>query len=247
MKKVIVITGGTSGIGLATARAFAADEANQVIVIGRNPEKTQRVAIDYPSLTTYVADLSSVAEIDHVFKTIKQDYDHIDVLFANAGFGIFKPFGEITEDDFDRSVDLNYKGVFFTVQRAVPMMPKGSSVILNVSWTYHRGLDTASLYSSTKSAIAYLTKSLALELAPHGIRINAVSPGYTNTEQFNQQNMSKASFEDKIANVPMGRFGDASEIASTVQFLASPAASYISGQEIVIDGGLTAIQAEREG
>ncbi|GEK29273.1 SDR family NAD(P)-dependent oxidoreductase [Furfurilactobacillus siliginis] len=244
MNNVIVITGGTSGIGLATALAFAKVTTNQVFVIGRNPEKTHQVALDHPELTALVADLSKVTEIDAVMNDIKGQAGHIDTLFVNAGFGIFKPFAELTETDFDRSVDLNYKGVFFTIKRALPLLVDHASVILNVSWTYHRGLATSTLYSSTKSAIAYLTKSLALELAPHGIRVNAVSPGYTNTEQFNQKNIDPKRYQSMVARVPEGRFGTADEIASTVQFLASPAASYINGQELVIDGGLTAIQAE---
>lgn len=244
MTKIIVITGGTSGIGLATALAFAKEATNRVFVIGRNPEKTHQVALAHPELTALVADLSKVSEIDAVMNAINLQAGKIDTLFVNAGFGIFKPFGELTENDFDRSVDLNYKGVFFTIQRALPLLVEHASVILNVSWTYHRGLATSTLYSSTKSAIAYLTKSLALELAPHGIRVNAVSPGYTNTEQFNQKNIEPARYEAMVARVPEGRFGTADEIASTVQFLASPAASYINGQELVIDGGLTAIQAE---
>lgn len=124
MKKVIVITGGTSGIGLATAREFAADSNNQVIVIGRNPEKTQRVSDDYPELIPMIADLSKVSEVKRVFEEIKNQYKKIDVLFANAGFGIFKQFNEITEDDFDRSVSLNYKGIFFSIQEAVSLMPR---------------------------------------------------------------------------------------------------------------------------
>ncbi|WP_353989624.1 SDR family oxidoreductase [Pediococcus argentinicus] len=242
MKKVIVITGGTSGIGLATAREFAADSNNQVIVIGRNPEKTQRVSDDYPELIPMIADLSKVSEVKRVFEEIKNQYKKIDVLFANAGFGIFKQFNEITEDDFDRSVSLNYKGIFFSIQEAVSLMPKSSSIIINVSWTYHRALTGASAYSSSKAALSYLPKVLALELADKGIRVNAVSPGYVITEQFNEDQYDKDRMNHKLEGIPAKRFAKAKEIGTVVKFLASDDASYVNGQEIVIDGGLTAVQ-----
>lgn len=239
--KNIVITGGTSGIGLATALEMS-NEQNRVIVIGRNEAKNQAVQERYPNLVVLTADMAKVTEIKRVFAAISAEYTQIDTLFVNAGFGVFKPFMEITEEDFDNQVDLNYKGALFTIQAAVPAMPAGSNIIVNESWTYHRGLANSSLYSSTKSGIAYLVKALALEFADRKIRINAVSPGYTNTEQFNEQTAGDR-LPQMLANVPMGRFGNADEIAHVVNFLASDAASYVNGQEIVIDGGMTSVQA----
>lgn len=240
--KNAVITGGTSGIGLATALRLTHTYDN-VIVIGRNATKAQRLAQAHPELTVLTADLSQVNAITTVFAQIKEQFTHIDTLFANAGLGVFKPFDRITEADFDAQVDLNYKGTFFTIQQALPLMPTGASIVINESWTYHRGLADASLYSSTKSAIAYLVKSLALELADRRIRINAVSPGYTNTEQFNETTIAPDRLIKMMANVPAGRFGTADEIAKAVAFLASDAASYVNGQELVVDGGMTSVQA----
>lgn len=141
---------------------------------------------------------------------------------------------------------LNYKGTFFALQAVSQLMTAGSSIVINTSWTYHRGLKTASLYSSTKSAIAYLTKNLALELGVKGIRVNAVSPGYTNSTQFNEKNIEPQRLQRMLERVPLGRFADASEIASVVAFLISDQAAYVNGQDIVIDGGMTAVHAEPE-
>ncbi|WDF83142.1 SDR family NAD(P)-dependent oxidoreductase [Lacticaseibacillus pabuli] len=245
MTKHIVITGGTSGIGLATALKFAAD-GNQVTVIGRNPQKTQAVGVKYPELTTVVADMSSVPAIEKAFADIHEQVGTIDVLFVNAGFGNFKPFMDFTEVDFDATINLNYKGAFFTIQAAKPYMTQGSNIVINISWTQLRGLQNSSLYSSSKAALTYLTKALALEFAPDHIRVNAVNPGYTNTEQFNQASIAPARFNAMVARVPEGRFGNASEIANVVAFLASDQASYLNGQAVTIDGGMTAIQSEPE-
>lgn len=245
MQKQIVITGGTSGIGLATALKFQA-KGYSVIVIGSNPDKTQAVQTKYPEFHTMVADLSDVQVIQETFQKIGQKFGKIDSLFVNAGFGIFKPFNEINENDFDSMINLNYKGAFFTIQAAKFLMTPGSNIVINVSWTQLRGLRHASLYSSSKAAVNYLIGALALEFSEDNIRVNGVNPGYTNTEQFNQANIAHARFQAMVSRVPEGRFGDASEIAETVYFLTQPAASYINGQNITIDGGMTAIQAEPE-
>lgn len=239
--KNVVITGGTSGIGLATAKAMLAD--SRVIVIGHNPRKNATIAQQFPEFEVLGADMSKVAEINHVFAEINRRFGDIDQLFVNVGLGVFKPFEEFTEADFDSQVALNNKGAFFTIQTALKYMPDGGNIVVNESWTYHRGLATSSLYSSTKAGVAYLVKALALELAQRQIRINAVSPGYTNTEQFNQNGIEANRLGRMLEQVPAGRFGDSSEIASTVKFLMSEDASYINGQEIVVDGGMTSVQA----
>ncbi|AJA80870.1 SDR family NAD(P)-dependent oxidoreductase [Levilactobacillus brevis] len=243
--KTVLITGGTSGIGLATAETLV-QAGWQVAVIGRHPEKTQAFASAHPQIKTYVGDMSKVAEINRVMALIAADLGHLDAFFANAGLGTFKPFNDISEADFDREVDLNYKGTFFALQAAARLMSAGSSLVINTSWTYHRGLKTSSLYSSTKSAIAYLTKNLALELGEQGIRVNAVSPGYTNSTQFNEQNIAPERLKHMLDRVPLGRFANATEIANVVAFLLSDKASYVNGQDIIIDGGMTVTHAEPE-
>jgi Dehydrogenases with different specificities (related to short-chain alcohol dehydrogenases) len=241
--KNILITGGMSGIGLATALELHNSQTN-VIVIGQNKEKNNRIQEKYPFLTVLSANLSNINEIEKVTQKIKNDFGKIDVFFANAGYGIFKPFEQITESDFDASVDLNYKGTFFTIQKILPLLNPGSSIIINTSWTYQRGLYASTLYSSTKSAISYLVKSLALELAERKIRINSISPGYTNTEQFNESNIESIQLGSMLRHVPMNRFGEASEIAKVVSFLASDSSSYVNGQEIIVDGGLTSVHVD---
>ncbi|WP_165815220.1 SDR family NAD(P)-dependent oxidoreductase [Levilactobacillus bambusae] len=242
MTKNIVITGGTSGIGLATAKLLANEQTN-VIIIGKNSENNRAVQVANPNLHVYTADLGRLNDIKQVFTKIHKTFNTIDSLFINAGFGLFKPFTEITEQDFDRSVDLNYKGAFFTAQSALQYMPNGSNMVFNLSWTHHRGLATSTLYSSTKAATSYLIKSLALELSDRQIRINAVSPGYTNTSQFNEQSIETDRLKQMLSDVPEGRFGSAEEIGNVVKFLMSDEASYVNGQEVIVDGGLTSVQA----
>ncbi|PMD72298.1 SDR family NAD(P)-dependent oxidoreductase [Companilactobacillus nuruki] len=245
MTKNILITGGTSGIGQAAVELFV-NEGWNVATIGRNPEKTTKFAENHPGVQAFIADMSKVDDIKRVMTEISSKMDHLDAFFANAGFGIFKPFSEITENDFDKQVDLNYKGTFFSIQEATKLMSKGGSIVINTSWTYHRGLKTSTLYSSSKSAVAYLTKSLALELGEKGIRVNAVSPGYTNSAQFNEKSIEVDRLAAMISRVPLHRFADASEIANVVEFLSSNKSSYINGQDIVIDGGMTVTHAEPE-
>ena len=238
--RIILITGGSAGIGLATAETFA-NNADQVIITGRSTQKLHAVKEQLPNIHTIQSDASEEQQRIALFQQIEQQFGKVDVLFANVGTGIFKPFVEITEHDFDQQVSVNYKGCYFTVQEALKVMPDGGRIIVNASWTHHRGLRHSTLYGSTKAAISHMVKGLAIELAKRNINVNAVSPGYINTEQFNEDLLGIEGAATRKAQVPLERFGKAQEIASVVYFLASKEASYINGQDILIDGGLTAV------
>jgi NAD(P)-dependent dehydrogenase (short-subunit alcohol dehydrogenase family) len=241
--KTVLISGGSSGIGLATAQLFLKSGA-QVIITGRNTDKLNEAVHKYAidgRLTALPVDSTKTAELKILRDHIRDKFGKLDIVFANAGIGLFKPFLETTEEDFDLLINTNLKGTFFLLQYMIPLMKQGSSIVINASWTQHLGLKSAAAYSASKSAIAGLTKDLAAELAGSGIRVNAVSPGYTMTEQFNETTIGE---EEAIARknlVPLKRFGNAPEIANVVAFLSSENASYINGQELLADGGLVTV------
>ncbi|NOU58284.1 SDR family NAD(P)-dependent oxidoreductase [Marinifilum caeruleilacunae] len=240
MKRNILITGGSAGMGLSTAIKFA-ENGDQVIITGRNREKLEEVKQKYPNIYTIASDVSISEERKALMIEIQKKFGHIDILFSNVGVGIFKPLTEISEDEFDKLVNVNYKGTFFFIQEALKIMPDNSRIIVNSSWTHHRGLYSSALYGSTKAAISHLVKSLSIELADRGININAISPGYINTEQFNEEMLGEKAAQARKLQVPVKRFGKPEEISGMVYFLASSDASYINGQDILIDGGLTAV------
>ncbi|HHF0518545.1 TPA: SDR family NAD(P)-dependent oxidoreductase [Vibrio alginolyticus] len=239
-KRVVLITGGSAGIGLATAQKFV-EQGDQVIITGRNALKLEQVKRKLPEIYTISSDASVSEDRVSLFAEITQQFGQIDVLFANVGIGIFAPLTEMTEADFDHVVSVNYKGCYFTVQEALKLMPEGSRIIVNASWTHHRGLRNSTLYGSTKAAISHMVKGLASELAERNINVNAVSPGYINTEQFNEGILGEDESAARKAEVPLQRFGRSREIADMVYFLASQEASYVNAQDIIIDGGLTAV------
>ncbi|MBB5912073.1 NAD(P)-dependent dehydrogenase (short-subunit alcohol dehydrogenase family) [Nocardia transvalensis] len=239
--KIALVTGGSSGMGLAAARRLLAEGAD-VIVTGRDRSRLDAAvrSLDGGDRVLAVAgDASTVADLDALAATVRERYGRLDVLFANAGVAAFGPLGEVTEDEFDRLVEINFKGVYFTVQKALPLLADRAAVVINASWTLHRGLPGGSLYSATKAAVHNLTHTLAAELAPTGIRVNSVSPGYITTPMFydNVPDEARAEVLDRIA---AGRFGTAEEVADAVAFLASGEAAYINGQDLVVDGGLVA-------
>ncbi len=166
------------------------------------------------------------------------------MLFANAGVAAFQPTADITEAEFDKVVDINFKGVFFTVQKTLPLLADHAAVVVNASWALHRGVPGASLYSATKAAVHNLTRALAAELAPRGIRVNSVSPGYIETPSY-RDNVSPEAKAAAITAVAAGRLGTPEDIADAVAFLASPEASYINGQDLLVDGGLITAIPER--
>ena len=239
-QRIILITGGSEGMGLAAAETFHA-MGDQVVITGRSQEKMDHVSSRLSGIHTIASDISISTDRARLFAEIKKLFGRIDVFFANAGLGLFKPFSEISEDDFDFISDVNYKGLFFALQGALELMPDRSRIIVNASWTHHRALDGASLYSSTKAAARYLVKALAHELSERKINVNAISPGLINTAQFNEEMIGEQASNDHKMRIPAARFGEPQDIAGVVAFLASDDAEYINGQEIIIDGGLTSV------
>lgn len=240
--KIAVITGGNSGIGLATAKEFRAQGA-RVIIIGRNAEAVANAAREIGGETLGItANVSSVADIDRAFQTIGKKVGRIDVLFVNAGIAKFAPLAESTEELFDEITDANVKGAYFTVQRALPLLAEGASVIFNSSSVVHFGMPGASIYAAGKAALNSLAKTLAIELADKKIRVNVVSPGPIATPIYGKLGMPKESVDQMasgiLAQVPLGRFGESVEIASAVTYLASNESSFVSGTELLVDGAM---------
>ncbi|WP_049650752.1 SDR family NAD(P)-dependent oxidoreductase [Kitasatospora sp. MY 5-36] len=238
----VLVTGGTSGMGFATARHLLGTGA-RVVVTGRDEDRLARAAARLDAgdrLLTVRADASVPADLARLADTVGERYGRLDGVFANAGVAGFQPVGEVVEAEFDRIVATNLKGVFFTVQHALPLLDAagGGSVVLNASWTPHRGLPGAAVYAASKAAVLSLARTLASELAGRGIRVNAVSPGYIVTEMFHAAVPDPADHEPIRRHVPLGRLGTAEDVAETVAFLLSERSSYITGQDVVIDGGL---------
>ncbi len=243
--KVAVITGGNSGIGLAIAKDYAAQGAS-VVISGRNKKTLDEAAASIGNDTLAVqGDVSNLADLDSLFQKVAERHKTIDILVANAGIAAFTPIDQVSEKAFDEISDINFKGLFFTVQKAVPLLNKGASVILVSSIANQVGMNTFSVYSATKAAVRSLSRTLSAELLPKGIRVNTLSPGPIETPLFDRMGMTKemqTDFGKQITSkVPMGRFGSSEEMAKAATFLASSDSSYVAGAEIVADGGMSQI------
>ena len=243
--KVALITGGTSGIGRAAAGLFR-DEGARVVAVGLDQDRLEQTRRELgPEAIVVRADLRDVGEIDELIRTVRASFGTLDVLFANAGKGTAAPLEAVTEEQVDEQFSVNFKGVFFTVQKAAPILAKGGSVVLTTSFLDAVGTPGLSVLSATKAAVRSLARSLAAELAPRGIRVNAVSPGPISTPFHGKLGLSDADLDGAAAEVeakvPLHRFGEADEIAKAALFLASADASFITGAELVVDGGLTQI------
>ena len=243
--KVALVTGGNSGIGLATAKRFVREGAHVFITARREPELKAAVENFGSNVTGVQGDVSRLADLDRLFARIEHETGTLDVLFANAGVAAYAPLGTITEEHYDSIFDINVKGLLFTVQKALPLMPDGASIILNASIVASKGFTANSVYSATKAAVRSFARTWTTDLKPRRIRVNAVSPGSIDTPGLAQLLASSDTGQQRakmIANaVPLGRFGTADEIASAVVFLASDDSSYVTGIELFVDGGIAQV------
>jgi NAD(P)-dependent dehydrogenase (short-subunit alcohol dehydrogenase family) len=240
-EKIAVITGGTTGIGLASAKRFV-DEGAFVYIFGRRKDALEAAVAELGSNARGVqGDISKVEDLDRLFETVKAEKGSIDVLFANAGLGNLAPLGAITPEAFDQIFDVNVKGTLFTVQKALPLLKAGSSVILTGSTTGVMGTPAFSVYSASKAAIRNFARSWAQDLRGTGIRINVLVPGATETDAlidgFAQTGMGDQIIAGLIEGTPLGRLGNPSETAAVAAFLASDDSSFMTGSEVFVDGG----------
>lgn len=243
--KVAVVTGGNSGIGLATAHSLIGDGA-KVVITGRNQENLDRaVAALGPNAQALQGDVANLDDLERIFQTVSATHGKIDVLFVNAGIAEFVPIESVDVEHYERLFGTNVKGAYFTVQKALPHLNDGASIILNSSIVNVLGLPGASIYAATKAALRSFARTLAVELASRKIRVNVVSPGLTETPLVGKIGLTQDELEafgaDVTAKTPAGRVGQPNEIANVAMFLASPASSYVNGAEFAADGGFAQV------
>lgn len=244
--KIALVTGGSSGLGLATAKQFIAEGA-QVVVTGRRQSELDLAVHELGSSAVGLrGDVSNLADLDRLYEMVRQRFGKLDIVFANAGGGAFVRLGEITEEHFDKYFDINVKGTLFTVQKALPLMTGGGTIILNGSMVTIKGLPGFSVYAATKAALRSFARTWAVDLIGKHIRVNVVSPGTVVTPAYKHElgmndEQIKAFEADAATKTPLGRSGSPDEIARAVVFLASDDSSYITGIELFVDGGAAQI------
>jgi NAD(P)-dependent dehydrogenase (short-subunit alcohol dehydrogenase family) len=243
--KIALITGGNSGIGLATAKQFIAEGAYVFITGRRQAELDAAVNAIGENIRGVQSDVSNLADLDRLFATIQQEQGHLDVVFANAGVGEIAPLGSITEEHFDKIFNINVKGLLFTVQKALPLLPEGASIILNASINSMKGVPAFSVYGATKAAVRSFARNWTLDLKERKIRVNAISPGVVPTPGYNLLGLNDEQVQEFVdsqaVNIPLGRVGTPDEIAKAVVFLASDDSSFVNGIELFVDGGMAQI------
>ncbi len=243
--KIAVITGGNSGIGLATAKRFVTEGA-YVFITGRRQKQLDLAVSEIgKNVIGIQSDVSNLADIDKLYNTVKDEKNHIDIIFANAGIAQFAPLEKISEEHFVKIFSINVKGLLFTVQTLLPIFQEGGSIILNASIGSSKGIEESSVYSVTKAAVRSFARTWTVDLRHRKIRVNAISPGPIDTPIFSnltQNEEQSEQFKKNIVNtVPMRRMGNPDEVAKVVSFLASDDSSYITGIELFVDGGLAQI------
>jgi len=243
--KIALITGGNSGIGFATAKQFVHEGAHVFITGRRDPELAAAVKEIGKNVTGVQGDVSKLDDLDRLFAQIKREKGKLDIVFANAGIARFAAFGKITEEFYDSIFNINVKGLLFTVQKALPLLPDGASIILNASIVASKGFSSNSVYSATKAAIRSFARTWTTDLKDRRIRVNAVSPGSTDTPGLSDLLASGEAGRERLkmisSSIPLGRLGTSDEIAKAVVFLASDDSSYITGTELFVDGGFAQV------
>ncbi len=244
--KIAVVTGGSSGIGLATAKRFVNEGAYVFITGRRKAELDAAVSEIGNNVAAVQSDVAKLADIDKLYTAVQEHRGALDIVFANAGTGEFAPLSQITEDHFDKQFNVNVKGLLFTVQKALPLMRPGGSIVLNASIVSITGNPAFSVYSATKAAVRSFARTWSVDLKERKIRVNAISPGVVPTPGYNTslgmtQEQVDQFVQSQIGSIPLGRPGTADEIAKAVLFLASDDSSYVNGIELFVDGGLAQI------
>ena len=243
--RIALITGGNSGIGLATAKQFVNEGAYVFITGRRDPELAAAVKEIGRNVAGVQGDVANLGDLDRLFAQIKRGKGKLDIVFANAGVAQYAPFGKITEEHYDSIFNINVKGLLFTVQKALPLLPDGASIILNASIVGSKGFSSNSVYSATKAAVRSFARTWTTDLKDRRIRVNAVSPGPIDTPGLNDLVASTGAGEQRLKtlsnSVPLGRLGTPDEIAKAVVFLASDDSSYITGTELFVDGGMAQV------
>lgn len=239
--KTALITGGNSGIGLATAKQFVNEGAYVFITGRRDPELAAAVKEIGRNVTGVQGDVSNLGDLDRLFAQIEQEKGKLDIVFANAGASRLAPLGKITEEHYDSVFNSNVKGLLFTVQKALPLLPDGASIILNASIVASKGLPEWSVYSATKAAVRSFARTWTTDLKDRRIRVNAVSPGFTDTPAWHSTEAGEQRLKMLSDSVPLGRLGTPDDIAKAVVFLASDDSSYITGAELFVDGGFAQV------